>query len=1198
MRTALAIAGFELKGRLKLISTWVYFLVFSAVAMLWTMAAGGAFRNAKVAFGSEKVWINAPFALMGTIGVLSVIALPVISAIMGRAVQQDFESNSHHAFFTSPISKLQYLGGRFLGAIATILVVLSGIGIGAALGLAFPGVEPDRVGTVGALAYIWPYVILVLPNLVILGAIFFSLGALTRRMLPVYVVSAILLVGYLLATELTGDVENRWIADLVDPFGVTAVFNLTQYWPIAERNTLLVPLAGNVLYNRVLWVGLALVALALAFRRFRFAHAEPARGRKLEQEAETPALVADDRWKRARAAPGRGLALLGALTWLDFREAVRNVYFGVIVLTGLLFVVAGSINLDTVYGTSTYPVTYKMLDLVSGQFGIFILILITFYGGEIVWRERDARVDQIHDALPLPTWIPLLAKLLALMAIPAVLQVVVMLAAMGQQLAFGYTHLEPGLYLRHLFGIQLVNYWLMCVLAFTVQVLVNQKYLGHFLMVVYFIAMTFSGPLGFEHRLYRIFQVGSPAYSDMNGYGHYMPRIRWLELYWGFFAVMLALLARLFWQRGTVVGLRSRLAVARSRLTRPVVFAGMAALAGFAATGAYIFHNTNVLNRYTPAYAALERQARYEKTYRDLLIARPHVKVVAVNVNVDLYPHEQRVRGAGIFTLANKESVTVDEVWLSIPEVMSTRVDKLELGRPAKLVKQDDELGVRGYRLDSPLQPGEKVTLAFDLTQEARGFRNDGPYTQVVHNGSFINNYQFLPSFGYREDGELITDNDRRKHGLKVKDRARERTDPEGLKRSYITAEADWIDFDTVVSTEPGQVAIAPGYLQKEWQQDGRRYFHYRMDSPILDFYAFLSADYQVKRDRWNDVAIEVYYHKGHEYNLDRMIAATQDSLEYFTRAFGPYQHRQFRIIEFPRYARFAQAFPNTIPYSEAIGFIARVKDKDEKDIDYPYYVTSHEMAHQWWAHQVIGANVQGATVLSETLAQYSALMVMKKKFGDARMKRFLRYELDRYLLGRATESKREVPLARVEDQAYIHYAKGSLAMYALQDYFGEERVNQAIRAYRDATAYQGPPYTTTLEFLGYLRKAAPAGMEYLVDDLFERIVVFENRAMSADAKRLDGARHQITLKVTAKKMLADERGAEKETALDDLIEIGVLDKDSKPLYLRKERLKAGENEFSVVVEGVPARAGIDPLNKLIDRTPGDNVADVKIESK
>ena len=125
------------------------------------------------------------------------------------------------------------------------------------------------------------------------------------------------------------------------------------------------------------------------------------------------------------------------------------------------------------------------------------------------------------------------------------------------------------------------------------------------------------------------------------------------------------------------------------------------------------------------------------------------------------------------------------------------------------------------------------------------------------------------------------------------------------------------------------------------------------------------------------------------------------------------------------------------------------MRDDDPEDVDYPYYVTAHELAHQWWAHQVIGANVQGATMLVETLSQYSALMVMKRKVGDAAMQKFLRYELDRYLLGRSTEQKKELPLARVENQPYIHYRKGSLVMYALQDYLGEETVNRAIRAFR-----------------------------------------------------------------------------------------------------------------------------------------------------
>jgi aminopeptidase N len=66
--------------------------------------------------------------------------------------------------------------------------------------------------------------------------------------------------------------------------------------------------------------------------------------------------------------------------------------------------------------------------------------------------------------------------------------------------------------------------------------------------------------------------------------------------------------------------------------------------------------------------------------------------------------------------------------------------------------------------------------------------------------------------------------------------------------------------------------------------------------------------------------------------------------------------------------------------------------------------VTAHEIAHQWWAHEVIGANQQGSTMIVESLSQYSALMVMEKEYGAQQMRRFLKYELDRYLAGRGAE--------------------------------------------------------------------------------------------------------------------------------------------------------------------------------------------------
>jgi aminopeptidase N len=224
------------------------------------------------------------------------------------------------------------------------------------------------------------------------------------------------------------------------------------------------------------------------------------------------------------------------------------------------------------------------------------------------------------------------------------------------------------------------------------------------------------------------------------------------------------------------------------------------------------------------------------------------------------------------------------------------------------------------------------------------------------------------------------------------------------------------------------------------------------MDAPIQNFYSYLSADYAVKKDSWNDVAIAVYYHSPHSFNVDRMITGVKESLEYYSREFSPYQYHQVRILEFPAYESFAQSFPNTIPYSESIGFVA---DIDEDDVDYVLYVTAHEVAHQWWAHQVMGANAQGGSVVVETLAQYSALMVMEHKYGPQVMRRFLKYELDNYLRSRGGEQEEEMPLMRVENQGYIHYRKGSLVMYALKDYLGEEAVNRALRELIKNHAYR-----------------------------------------------------------------------------------------------------------------------------------------------
>jgi ABC-2 type transport system permease protein len=1192
----LQIAAFELKKRARMLSSYVYFAVLFGCGLLSMMAAGGAFSSITVGLGSDNVRANAPEIVHAFTALLSHFGLPITAAVFGQAVYQDVEAQLEPLMFTTGVSRASYLAGRFIGALALVVLVFSAIGLGLWVGSTLPFLERSVFGPNHASYYLWPYAVSVLPNLIFTGAIFFSAAALLRSMTPVYVGAVVLLVGYLLTQGLVAQPEHRELAAWVDPFGLRASELTTRYWTVAERNARLVPFEGVFAQNRLLWLGVGLLLLACTFLRFRFAHAavgaerrgrlrRGARQEPLGPLEPQPAIALPTSRPRGTSA----LVMLLRLTALSFGGTVKSVYFGVIVLAGTLFLGVSASQLSMMYGTPTYPVTRTLLQVLGGSFVPFVLMIVAFYSGELTFRERDARTDAIIDALPLPDWLPYLSKLLGLMLVPVLLQVVVLLASLGVQLALGYHHHELGLYVHTLFGVDLIAYLQMCVLCLGIHGLVQNKYLGHFVIVVYYMARLFLRKLGLEHNLYLYGGTPEHPYSDMNGFGHLLRGVRWFQAYWALAALLIAVGTFLMWQRGNELGLPLRLRRARERWSRPLAAASALVAVAFVATGGYIYYNTNVLNHYETARDEEQRRADYELRYKALQ-GRAQPRVTDANVAVDIYPETDppSLRARGTYALDNRSSEPIATVYVNSPAEFP--FDQLRIGTLAKPTRSDDQLGFYTFELERPLLPGQQTQLVFDIPFRPRGFRNGGAWLDAVENGSFFSSFEDTPVLGYNPERELELDNQRKKYGLSPKERLADRSDLGARMNNYVSNDADWVGFRASVSTAPDQIALAPGYLQREWLEGGRRHLQYAMDSPMLHFFSVLSARYRVLRDRWRDVALEIYYQPGHEYNLERMMAGMKDTLEYCTERFGPYQHRQLRILEFPRYQAFAQSFPNTIPYSEAIGFIARVDPGDPADVDYPYYVTAHEVAHQWWPHQAIGGRVKGATFLSESMAQYTALMVMKRKFGPQQMKRFLRYELDFYLQGRGQERRKEVPLAVVEDQDYIYYRKGSLALYALQDYIGEDRVDRAARTFLDAVHFQAPPYTTSLELLGHIRDETPPELAYLVDDLFENITLFDNRATSARYRRLQGGRYELKLSLSSHKRRADELGNETEQPLSDLIEVGAVDENGVAVALEKRWFRQAETELTMVLDAVPIRAGIDPLNKLVDRDPDDNV--------
>ena len=1192
MRALFVIARFEAAQRLRMLSTWVYFGVFLALSLLWTASAGGALRDISISFGG-RVLIDGPRQVALSTAMLGCLGVVVVAAVMGRALQQDFEHGMHHFFFSAPIGKPAYVAGRFLGAYATLAVIFASITLGGWLGTFVPGVLPERLGASTLAGWITPYLFTLLPNLFIFGAIFFVLAALSRRMLPVYVASVIMTIGYIVAPSLARDLDFKLLAALIDPFGTTALIHLTEYWPVAQRNTRPVALTDVYLVNRLAWSGFALLVLVLGYWRFQASGEPDVRSRAGKPAADTPVALSQAA-RDTTAAPDFAARSLGILllksAWSNLRESVRNVYFAALALAGVLALAASAIDLGAIHGTHTWPVTYLVLELVRELFSLVLLATTIFHAGEMVWREREMRISQILDALPVPGWLPLAGKTLALVALQGCLLLLAMAAGMLIQLFKGYFQLEPALYLQALFTIMWPIYALIAVLAIAVHVVVNHKYVANFLLAGWIVLEVTLRGLGLDHPLLMYGVAPEFRYSAMNGFGHFLLRERLFEVYWAGAALVLLAMARVLWPRGVDTGWRERLLLARQRLTRPVIGAFGIGLAVFAGTGIFLAQEL-AHGGYLTARQHDRLRADYETRYRRFAaLAQP--RIADVSLQVAIHPDTRSLDVKGTYQLENHSGAPIRDVILYQQRATAFTVT---FAQPATRIAGDPERGFYQYRLATPLAPGARLGLAFQVGYAPGGWLGIGSDTPVVANGAMFTN-AVLPRVGYQASVELEDERDRRRHGLAPRAPMRDGGDPLARTRNAVAPDADWIGFEAVVSTSLDQVAVAPGTLEREWSAGGRRYFRYRMDRPMQGNYAVQSARYEVLHDRWQDVTVDVYHHPGHAANAERLIRGAQATLDYGTRRFGRYPLRELRITEYPRTMRepvSSHAFAGLIPFSESAAFIARVDPNSPKDIDYPFYASAHDTAHQWWAHQMIGADARGSAMLTDSLAEYTALMVMQRTFGPDRMRRFLRYNLDAYMRGRAQEARRELPLAHSEGQSYIARRKGGLALYLMQDMLGEAAVNDVLRGLLERYRYAGPPYPVAHDLVAALRAITPPDKAYLIGDLFDAIVLYENRATSASARKRPEGKWDVTIRADAGKMRATAAGEEQPAALDDWIEFGVDDRHGNALVRERRRVTQATQQVTLSVDVAPARAGIDPDNKLVDRKPGDNMVAV-----
>lgn len=1180
--------------------------VFLAINALLVFGAASS-DNVQIGQSFDNLLKNAPYVVQSLYAYMSAVTFLLVTAFVQAGALRDFNHRTQEIIFTTPLQKTPYLLGRFFGACTVALVPYLGVTLGILVAGFAPWVDPERLGPIVWGAHLQGFVAFAIPNTLIVGGVVFAIAALTRSTAATFVGAISILVAYSIAETLLGDLDNERIAVLVDAFGIGTFTNLTKYWTVSERNARFLPLTGTLLLNRLLWVGLALALAGIGVRVFRFT----LEAAGLRRARKAPATMAPDLEPVPHLSggplPAARISFSGATHFrqmlsqarVDFLGVLRSVPFGVIMFIGITNAGFALWQADTFYGLTAWPVTYRMVDLIRGTMYLFTLIVLVLYTGELVWKERTHRLDEIHDALPHPLWVTAVGKLLAMLGLLAAIQAACVAIGVAAQAAHGYTHFELGVWIREMLVLDMLAFTFLTVLAFLVHAVVNNKFLGYFVFVGLVIANTFLWiPLKIQSVMVRYGDAPSYTYSDMNGYGPFVAGLFWFNAYWLAFAGMLVVATILLWMRGKDEHLSKRRVNARLRFSGSTrgAFAGF--LLAWAGLGGWVFYNTQVLNAYTPTRTAEERQVAYETTYKAIYEGMLQPRIVDLSYEIDVFPAERDLRSRGTAVMVNKGDAPIDTLFVNLQNEVAM---VLEIPG-ATLAREDEDLYVRFYHLEPALAPGDTLTVRFTADYVTEGFENQVRVTQVVPNGTFFNNGFITPTLGYQNGREMGDRNDRRKYGLPERDRmpALQRECAEECMNTYITGTADWVTMETVMSTSEDQIAVAPGSLVREWTEDGRRYFHYVLDRPSLAFTSFISADYEVLREKWGDVDVEVYYHAPHTYNVEKMANSIRKSLAYNQENFGPYRHGQARIIEFPRYASFAQAFPGTMPYSESIGFIARIEDED--DIDMVFYVTAHEMAHQWWAHQVIGAEMEGATILSETLAQYSAIMTMEREYGREQIHKFLKYEMDNYLRSRGTEALKEKPLMRVDaSQGYIHYRKGSVALYYLKEMIGEDRVNAALRDLVETYAYAEPPYPTSHALVDRLRAQTPDSLQYLITDLFEEITLFDNRVVEEPSvEAMEDGRYRVTFQVQTGKIRADSLGAETPIPMDDYVDVAVLAEPEKGkergrvLVSERRRLGDGQHTIELVVDETPWEVGVDPSFFLVDRIPEDNLKRVR----
>ncbi|HWJ59846.1 MAG TPA: ABC transporter permease subunit, partial [Sphingomicrobium sp.] len=895
-----SITAFEIRYQLRNPVFWVAIAIFFLLGF-------GITASENVSIGTPgSIHENSPYAIAITSAVMTLFYLFIVTAFVANAIVRDDTSGFAPIVRATPVTRTQIIAGRFLGGYLIALIGFIAVPLGMAVGVMMPWVDPETVGPQKFAYYAWNYGIFAVPNILLTCAILFALATVLRSMMAAYIGAVGLVMGYLITISIVGQkLEYREAFARFEPLGNGALREATRYWTSAEMNSKLVDLSGALLFNRLFAIALALLFLGITVWRFTLSERAPSkrrlkklakRDRKDAALAAVSPVLGGEAVAARDSAPSRWVQFLTRLR-VEVRQVLTSPGLIVLVLFGLVNTGANLWLGQSTYGTSDHATIAATIDGVRNGGSIIVLMIATFYGGELVWRERDRKLNELIDSTPVPSWVMTVPKIIAIFIVLLAVNFTAVVMGLIYLLSHGGRALGLGDFFLWFMLPTAIDGLLISILAVVVQVLSPNKYVGWGILFLWFVGTIFLTNMGFSNHLYTFDSTPQVPVSDFNGTAGFWWGSAVMLVYWSCFAVILAVIAHLLWPRGTDIGVGSRIRRIGQRLSpAPLAIAGAAAVA-MAATGAYAYHNIKVLNRYQTPDDREKFQADYEKKYLKLEKV-PQPAVTKAKLDVQLFPKDRKAVTTGALDLINDTGQPIRDVFV---RKGNPDLDWLALDvAGARLVLDDTKFGVRTYRFARPLQPGQHAALAFKSQLWRRGFRATAPATDIVDNGTFLNNLDFEPLIGMSRLGMLSDRTKRRRQGLPAELRPAKLEDMRATGCNYI--ESGWVTSDITVTTDAGQTPIAPGSRVSDVTANGRRTARFVTTAPILQFFSIQSAAYKVASMDHNGIKLSVFYTPGHDWNVPKMLKAMGTALDYYRAHFGPYQFNYARIIEFPRY--------------------------------------------------------------------------------------------------------------------------------------------------------------------------------------------------------------------------------------------------------------------------------------------------------